>query len=229
MVTKAKKALLIGLISALMLCLLGATSEKGTTEDKTVYNGEEIYNRSHQAVFYLRGLNEDASLRAAGTGFVITTDGYALTAAHVIKEAFMLNAEFENGSTYENIKVIYVDTKTDVAVLKLPNNKESYPFISFAETPPQYGSVLYAIGYPLKTIKLMVNGIVASPNAKVNEKTQMLMTVPLSNGMSGGPIIDENGYAVGISSGTLRTMSGISFSPTTEQIRSIMNQVVMEG
>jgi S1-C subfamily serine protease len=57
----------------------------------------------------------------------------------------------------------------------------------------------------------------------------MLMTVPLSNGMSGGPIIDENGYAVGISSGTLRTMSGISFSPTTEQIRSIMNQVVMEG
>jgi S1-C subfamily serine protease len=226
---KIQKVLLLFLMMALMLCLMGSVSTQSADGVRPGYSGEQVYERTHEAVFYVRALSEDGLLNAAGTGFFVTPEGYALTAAHVIRDASSVNVELESGRVYKNVSVVYSDAATDLAVLKPSEPEKKFSYIPLSEASPAYGAALYAIGYPLKTTKIFTDGMVSAPEAPINGNDQMLMTVSLANGMSGGPILNEYGYAVGVSSGTLRTMSGISVSPTTEQIQKMLKAVITEG
>lgn len=224
-----KKILFILLLAVLAMCLISPAGAQNTAGQRTIYAGEEIYAQVHRAVFYVRALDEDGTLYAAGTGFFISSDGYALTAAHVIKNAASVDVELDNGSVFHSVKIFSSAAAEDIALLKLPATPKECAYIPLAEAPPACGAALYAIGYPLKTTKIMTDGMVSAPEASINGSETMLMTASLVNGMSGGPIVDAYGCAVGIASGTLRTMAGISISPTLEQIRTMLTTVKTEG
>jgi S1-C subfamily serine protease len=225
---KMSRVLPVFVLVLSLVCLVGsAGAENGSAADACA--GEQIYERAHEAVFYVTALKEDGSLKTSGTGFFISADGYALTATHVIRGAASVNAELESGLAFRDVEIVLCDITTDVAVLKLPEAEDGYPYIPLADASPEYGAKLYAIGHPLKTTKIITDGIVSSPVAVINGNDRLLMTVSLANGMSGGPILDGHGRAAGISSGTLKTMSGISTSPTTAQIAEALETVFMEG
>lgn len=210
------------LIVALALVLFRTHSSvppAGDGAENVVTDVKALYANSADAVFYLRNLNADGELKTSGTGFAISAEGLALTAAHVVQNAESVHAVLSSGEEVEGVAVLSMDREMDTAVLRLPEREEGdYSFLSLEEEIPLSGEAAYAIGYPLKTVKLIVDGIVSAPEADINGTPRMLISTDLASGMSGGPILCSVGTVIGLSSATLRTMNGVNVSPTTVQL-----------
>ena len=185
---------------------------------KTSMTGQAVYKRADAATFYVRSLNENGELKASGSGFCVSESGLALTASHVINGASAVHAVLNDGSEV-TLSVLSCDTKTDVAVLRLPQRDAAYPFIELESENPESGESVYAIGYPLRTTKIISDGVVSNPDANINGTQRLLISAELASGMSGGPVVCEHGYAVGLNAATLRTMNGVSTSPTLAQLK----------
>ncbi|WP_165452503.1 S1C family serine protease [Paenibacillus thalictri] len=206
----------------------------GADADKAVYNAEETYERTEGAVFYIRALNGDDTLKAAGTGVMISPDGIAATAFHVIADAERIEAVFNDGRIVSRVEVLGSDELTDAAVLKFPasNTREDEAAVSYAnvislrETAVKHGEKVFAIGYPMKDTPIITEGIVNTPKAEINGRERILTSAQIVSGMSGGPVIDRYGRLAGIVSGSMRTMNNVHLVIPLDQLRSLLPESV---
>ncbi|TLS51044.1 trypsin-like peptidase domain-containing protein [Paenibacillus antri] len=186
------------------------------------YDAESVYRRSGAAVFYLRALNADGGVRTTGTGVVLSAGGAAATAYHVVKGADRLEAVFPDGTSVSPVTVVAYDESKDAAVLALPKRKSAYPAMELRADPMAFGAKAFAIGYPLKETPIITEGIVNNPAAEINGRDRLLVSAAIASGMSGGPIVDEEGRIAGIVSGSLRTMNNIHLGVEIEEIRKLL-------
>lgn len=207
-------------IGILLLCVvtLAALAPRTFSGERATYDAKSLYIRADEAVFYVRALNEYGQLKSTGTGFLASPEGLAFTATHVVSGAANVQVILQSGETLDAVPVLTAEGATDVAMLRLPSRAEPYPYLRVEEGAPLRGENAYAIGYPLKTVKLIHDGIVSAPDAPINGTPRLLFSAELASGMSGGPIVSGYGTVIGIASATVRTMNGVSSSPTTAQI-----------
>lgn len=193
------------------------------TEQVAISGAEKVYQSAAKAVFYLKAYRKDGTLKTVGTGFLMG-DGKALTAAHVVKDGVSFEAVFEDGSV-QKITVQDADSNTDVALLSVKDaKKRSVLALSAEKQVARYGQRSFAIGYPLKDGKIITEGIVNAPTAEVNDVSRLLTSAQVSAGMSGGPLLNEDGRVIGLISGSFRTMNGIHICVTVEDIRKLLNK-----
>ncbi len=81
-----------------------------------------------------------------GSGFFISADGYAVTNNHVVDHAESVQITTDDGATY-TAKVVGVDPKTDLALIKVEGKKD-FPFVKFEEQRPRIGDWVVAVGNP---------------------------------------------------------------------------------
>nr|WP_261807957.1 serine protease [Paenibacillus sp. N3.4] len=165
---------------------------------------------------------------------MISPDGIAATAYHVVAEADHLEAIFNDGRMVSSIEVLGRDDQTDAAILKLPaatavarenasfEKKASYNALRVRETAVKHGEKVFAIGYPMKDTPIITEGIINSPKAEINGRDRILTSAQIVGGMSGGPVIDRYGRLAGIVSGSMRTMNNIHLVIPTEQLRNLL-------
>ena len=202
----------------LVFALLGATaSADGAKRELTA---EEQYAQAKGALLYIRSYYQSGGLKTTGSGFVVSADGLAVTAAHVIDKAAKVAAVTPDGKELD-CAVVSSDAATDVAVLRLPKGK--YAALTLASASPNGGALLRAMGYPLKDTLVITEGVVAAPEGMVSEKRRMLVTCDVVNGMSGGPVFDRFGQVVGVCSGSVRTMDGIHLSARWTDLNAAVN------
>jgi len=190
----------------------------GAAAQRKPLDGDRIYDSAAGAVCYVRGLTETGALKTTGSCFTVTRDGVALTAAHVVKGVAEVRVVLPTGAELTGVQVLSRDELTDVAVLRLPQRPEGYTALALEADAPRTGERAYAIGYPLKTAKIMTDGIVSSPRSVINGIERLLISADLASGMSGGPILSQYGGVIGLASATVRTMNGVSTSPTPAQL-----------
>ncbi len=220
-----KGGLLFAILMALLLVINGFSVSQADSPPR--YQAEELYSHVEEAVFYVRVLREDGTLKDVGTGFLIRPDGTALTAYHVVEEAAQVECVLNDQSTVIG-RVTARNEAADTAVLKLEQpadnagiQQRTYPFIPLRTGQMKHGGKVFAIGFPMKGTKIITEGIVNTPRASINGRDRLLVSAELVNGMSGGPLLDELGYAAGILSGSLRTMSGIHLAVSAEDAAAV--------
>lgn len=125
-----------------------------------------------------------------------------LTAAHCIHETDdILLVTFYQASTSVSAQIVAIDRKQDLAAIRLVGKEIGTIGRALANTPPNYGEQVVAIGHPLGELWHLSNGIVAFPQMR-RESGQIVVhhTAEIAPGSSGGPLF--NGYAeiVGINS-----------------------------
>ncbi|MFA7172324.1 MAG: trypsin-like peptidase domain-containing protein [Kiritimatiellia bacterium] len=135
---------------------------------------------------------------ATGSGFVISSDGYFLTCAHVIKDARKIRV-FIKDNTY-NAKIISADINNDVALIKLDG--AIFKPLPLKWSLPEMGDSVFTIGFPNLQIQGMApkytDGVISSLSGIRDDIRTMQITVPIQGGNSGGALVDKNGNAVGI-------------------------------
>jgi len=133
---------------------------------------------------------------AMGSGFLISSDGYVLTAAHVVGDAKQVRVHWPDGLDKVG-EVVRVSKPRDVALIKTDARGRSP--LPLRRELPQVGETVYAIGAPLgKELQGTVTRGVVSANRVFNGYSYVQSDVMVNHGNSGGPLLDEQGRVVGI-------------------------------
>jgi len=135
----------------------------------------------------------------SGTGFAISSDGYVVTALHVINGADSVTIQNSNGDAY-HVKAVYKDPGTDIAVLKIvdPSFKSlgALPY-GFKRSKADLMEDVFTIGYPLDDM-VVGKGYISSWAGSNGDTIRYRVEIKASYGNSGSPLFDENGNIIGI-------------------------------
>ena len=155
--------------------------------------------------------NIESNETSTGSGFVVTKNGVIATNAHVISNANRIELDFltEAGVITFDATVLLQDKVNDVALLQV----ESEDFNGFSDIPytiqgeTEIGEDVFTIGFPMSFVMgdnfKVTNGIVSS-NSGINDDIRyMQITTPIQPGNSGGPLFDNNGNVVGLTTAKL--------------------------
>lgn len=169
-----------------------------------------------------RGDDEGPQRRGVGSGFILSADGFVMTNAHVVDGADELLVTLTDKREFK-AKVIGLDKRTDVAVLKIAAS--GLPAVRIADVGKlKVGEWVMAIGSPFGFDNTVTAGIVSAKQRDTGEFLPFIQTdVAINPGNSGGPLINLRGEVVGINSQIYSQSGGfmgISFAiPIDEAIR----------
>ena len=154
-------------------------------------------------IAYERGTAAEPGSEGQGSGFVITSDGRVVTNYHVIRGADELTVEFGNGEQYA-ATVIGTDEETDLALLKIQNNRE-FDYVQFHRGKPvRVGDWALAIGNPFGIGQSSSVGIVSAIGRDADGSgpyVDYLQTdATINRGNSGGPLFNLEGKVIAVNS-----------------------------
>ena len=170
----------------------------------------------------------------AGSGVVISTDGYIATNNHVISGASNITVRLYDGKEYK-AKLIGTDVQTDVAVIKIEAENLT-PAVYGDSAKLTVGELTVAIGNPLGNLGgTVTDGIVSALDREITvegEKMILLQTNAAVNpGNSGGGLFNANGELIGIvnakSSG--ESVEGLGFAIPINTARTIIEDLIENG
>jgi serine protease Do len=169
----------------------------------------------------------------AGSGVIVTKDGYILTNNHVVDDADKVQVKLQDGREF-TAKVVGRDPESDVAVVKI--NATDLPAISIADSSQsEVGDVVLAIGNPFDLGQTVTMGIIsATGRATMDLKDQDFIQTDaaINPGNSGGALVDTDGRLIGINTAIYSRSGGnqgIGFAIPTDLARTVMVSLVTTG
>ena len=157
-----------------------------------------------------------------GSGFILSSDGYIMTNAHVVEGASEVMVTLADKREFK-AKIVGADKRTDVAVVKI--DAKGLPAIKIGDVNRlKVGEWVMAIGSPFGLENTVTAGIVSAKQRDTGDYLPFIQTdVAINPGNSGGPLINMRGEVVGINSQIYSRSGGfmgISFAiPMDEAIR----------
>jgi len=180
--------------------------------------------------------------RAAGTGFIIDTNGLILTNKHVVPDGTStVEVVTADGTKYENVKIIGRDPLNDLAVLQVANPK-NFKAVNLGNSDDvRTGQKVIAIGNALGQFQNTVtSGIISGMGRPIEagdesggageELTNLFQTdAAINSGNSGGPLLNFNGEVIGINTAVAADAENIGFSIPINEAKGIISSVKITG
>ena len=170
----------------------------------------------------------------AGSGVIISQDGYILTCAHVVSGATSIKVQLDSGDTYD-ATIVGSDSTSDIAVIKIEATGLTPAVIGDSDALA-VGETVVAVGNPLGTLSNSVtDGIISALNREVtvedNDMTLMQTSASISPGNSGGGLFNANGELIGIvnAKSSYSEAEGIGFAIPINSAMSIAQELIQNG
>ncbi|MDP3421102.1 MAG: DegQ family serine endoprotease [Thiobacillus sp.] len=180
-----------------------------------------------------RGPAQEIPARGAGSGFIVSNDGYILTNAHVVRGADEVEVKLIDKRTF-SAKVIGADSRTDVAVIKI--TASNLPRVKLGDPAKlRVGEAVAAIGSPFGFENSVTAGIVSAKGRSLPSESYVpyIQTdVPINPGNSGGPLFNMRGEVVGINSQIYSRSGGyqgVSFAIPIDVAMEVVEQLKAGG
>jgi serine protease Do len=174
----------------------------------------------------------------AGSGVIVTPDGYILTNNHVIADAEKVTVKLPDGREFDG-KVVGTDPATDIGVVKI--DASNLIAARFGDSDNlEVGQWVLAVGSPFGIFDNTVTSGIVSAKGRTGLATQSEETfqdfiqtdAPINPGNSGGPLVDLEGHVVGINSQIASRTGGsvgIGFSIPSSIARAVMDSIIRTG
>ena len=170
---------------------------------------------------------------AAGSGFVISADGYIVTNNHVVENANKVTVVFDDG-TEKEAKVVGTDVKTDLAVVKL-DGETDLPFVKLSDIEPRVGEWVVAVGNPFGLGGTVTAGIISARGRDIQGSAYgdfLQIDAAVNTGNSGGPDFNMNGDVVGVNTAIFSPNGGnvgIAFAIPASVVKQVTDQLIQSG
>lgn len=170
----------------------------------------------------------------AGSGVVVSKDGYIATNNHVINGASKITVRLKNGETYE-ATLVGTDPKTDIALLKIKGATLTPAALGDSDSL-QVGELAVAIGNPLGQLGgTVTDGIISALDREITldgQTMNLLQTnAAINPGNSGGGLFNDRGQLVGLvvakSAGS--DIEGLGFAIPVNEVKTIVNELMNNG
>jgi serine protease Do len=174
---------------------------------------------------------EEQQPRGVGSGFILTTDGFVMTNAHVVDGADEVLVTLPDKREFK-AKIVGFDKRTDVAVVKI--EATGLPAVKIGDvTRLKVGEWVMAIGSPFGLENTVTAGIVSAKQRDTGDYLPFIQTdVAINPGNSGGPLINMRGEVVGINSQIYSRSGGfmgISFAIPIDEAMRVSEQLRVSG
>lgn len=196
---------------------------------------EDMFKDFFEGMPQQRGGGRGRSTQSAGSGVIISADGYVVTNSHVVDEADEIIVRLFDDKTEFSAELIGQDPKNDLALLKI-ESKEAFPFVPFADSDKtRVGDVVVAVGNPFGLGGTVTAGIVSALGRNINQGPydDFIQTdAAINPGNSGGPLVSAEGEIVGINTAILSRSGGsqgIGFAVPANTVNLIVEQLKAHG
>jgi S1-C subfamily serine protease len=184
------------------------------------------------AVVSLTGRDSDGR-GGAGSGFIVTPDGYALTNSHVVEDRERLTAETAEGDRLR-AEIVGDDPATDLAVVRLAANGLPYAQLGDSDAL-RVGQLVIAMGSPLGLQSTVSTGVVSALGRSMRARDGRLIeniiqhAAPINPGNSGGPLVDSRGLVVGINTAIIAMAQGLGFAIPSTTAEWVLQEILAHG
>jgi S1-C subfamily serine protease len=173
----------------------------------------EIARRATPSVVQIRARGR------IGSGFVVAADGRIATSLHVVEDADQLVVVLADGRTFTRVQVVDHDEEQDVVVLAIEASRLAP--LPLAREPVQSGERVVVIGHPQGLANTVSDGLVSA--LRERDGTEMLqISAPVSPGSSGGPVLNDRGHVVGVTTATHQRGQNLNFAAPVSRLAPLM-------
>lgn len=179
--------------------------------------------------------------QAAGTGVIVSDNGYVLTNKHVIEGASKISVVLDDGTTYSDVKIAAVDPLNDVAFLKIDGVSDLKAAKLGDSKTITVGQQVIAIGNALGEYQNSVtSGIVSGTGRSLTaydasgtsseRLSDMIQTdAAINSGNSGGPLVNAAGEVIGINTATSASAENMGFAIPIASVKGMLKQLIETG
>ncbi len=161
--------------------------------------------------------------KGSGSGVLVNSDAFVITAYHVIDEVKSLKIKTSDGRSFPTVRVLGTDELNDLAVLQIFG--DNLPFVTMGDTEKLLvGDPIYAVGAPKGLEGTVTKGIVSAKRKSQTSFGLLQIDAAISPGSSGGGIFNEDGHLVGIAVATLRESQNINFAIPIESAVQLLQK-----
>jgi serine protease Do len=172
--------------------------------------------------------------QSLGSGVIVSPDGYIITNNHVIEQADEIRVTLFDKRSFK-AKVIGVDNKTDVAIVKI--DADNLYAVQWGDSDKlQVGEFVLAIGNPYGLSHTVTMGIISAvgrANVGIADYEDFIQTdAAINPGNSGGPLVNTKGELIGINTAIFSKSGGyqgIGFAVPSNMARLVMSQLIQKG
>ncbi|WP_405207006.1 trypsin-like peptidase domain-containing protein [Aquimarina sp. LLG6339-5] len=186
--------------------------------------------------YFRNGGSTERRIQGAGSGVIITEDGYIVTNNHVIDGATDLEVTLNNNKSYK-AEVIGTAPQSDIALIKIDSD-EKLSYIPFGNSnSAKIGEWVLAVGNPFNLTSTVTAGIISAKSRDLNEydgnfQSFIQTDAAINPGNSGGALVNIRGELIGINTAiTSQTGSyvGYAFAVPSNNARKIVEDILEFG
>ena len=199
-----------------------------------------VYTRIAPSVVHIRNVGDKEEKRnregrndSMGSGFIISSDGYIISNHHVAERAKELFVTLDDGAMLK-AELKGSDASTDIAVLKIDGR--NFKTLTFANSDNlRPGQIAIAIGNPYGLQQTITAGVVSAVGRSLRAGNGRLIDdviqtdAALNPGNSGGPLLNSDGYVIGVNTAIISSAQGICFAVSSNLASYIAGQIIMKG
>ncbi len=215
----------------------------GTDTENSIANVAEKVSPSVVSIItttQTRSFYGTATNEGAGTGIIVSKDGYIMTNNHVIENTSAVSVVDHKGFTYDSVRVIGRDPLNDVAFLKIESKDTFIPAEIGNSATLRIGQQVVAIGNALgQYSNTVTSGIISGTgrpvtasagNGQSESLTDLIQTdASINPGNSGGPLVNLSGQVIGINTAVATDASGIGFAIPINATKGLLRGVLENG
>ncbi len=184
-----------------------------------------LFQKTNSSVVLIMSFDENLQPLAIGSGFFVDNGKSIATNYHVIEGATSVRIKLTSGGVEEIKQVRGVDLEHDLAILVSSKNG---PPLDLEQNFPEIGDDIIAIGNPQGLEGTLSKGIVSGIREDKGS-SYFQITAPISPGSSGGPIINEKGKVIGVSTFYIEGGQNLNFAVPATYINKLLRKPKIES
>lgn len=202
------------IVSIVIACLLLSCSK----------GAKSVLEKAEDATFVIYTFDEHGSPAGSGSGFFIDKEGIGITNYHVLDKSMKAVIKLKNGQEYEIDKVLASDKKWDIVKFSILNEDQAkFSYLEFSSKEIEQGDKVYNLGAPMGLEQTFADGLVSSIRSDSHGQVAQV-TIPISQGSSGSPIMNESGEVVAVATYKQARGESLNFGVfINEEKLSLMN------